>query len=88
MPPLPWATKEQAELLENKLVEYRKLQPSKHYTHFWAQLYEDWFKRWPEESSLFPDKPKEAVLTEEENEQLGTAKKIRRKVRLTSVIAI
>ncbi|KAM6493725.1 hypothetical protein JOM56_010086 [Amanita muscaria] len=78
MPPQPWATKEQVDLLESRLPEYRQLQPTKQYTHFWARLYEIWFKQWPEESLLFPDKIAGVALTNEENEQLGIAQKARR----------
>lgn len=80
MPPLPWATKEEAEFLENKLAEYQIVQETKHYTHFWARLFEDWFTQWPEQPRLFSNNA-EGILTIEENEQLGKAQKIRRRVR-------
>lgn len=80
MPPTTWAEGEQLDFLERRLPEYRQLQPTKKYTHFWARLFEDWFKKWPEELMVFPDKPEGAALTEEENELLGNAQKARRQV--------
>lgn len=85
MPPQPWATKEENEFLEEQLTKYRQLQATKQYTHFWARLFEDWFKQWPEVSKLFPDKAGE-TLTTEENDQLGNAQKARRRVRHTWMI--
>ena len=80
MPPPPWARGE-IDFLESRLSEYRQLQQQKQYTHFWARLFEDWFKQWPEASLLFPDKPKEEPLTQKENEELSAATKTRRGVR-------
>lgn len=88
MPPPLWATDEQTDLLEDRLIEYRKLQPTKHYIHFWAQLFEVWFEKWPEMSTLFPDRGETEVLTEEETRQLGKAKKVRRKVRHAHLTAV
>jgi hypothetical protein len=82
MPPSTWAEGEQLDFLESRLPEYRQLQPTKKYTHFWAHLFEDWFSKWPEEPTLFLDKPEGTALTKEENELLGNAQRARRQVRL------
>lgn len=81
MPPPPWARGEMHDFLDGRLSEYRQLQEQKQYTHFWARLFEDWFKQWPEESLLFPDKPKGEPLTQNENNELSAAMKTRRGVR-------
>jgi len=75
MLPLPWARGEMHEFLESQLLEYRQLQQQKQYTHFWARLFEDWFKQWPEESLLFPDKAKGELLTQKEKDELSAATK-------------
>jgi hypothetical protein len=83
MPKRPWAKDEQLEFLTGHLPSYREIQPTKDYTTFWPQLYEGWFLRWPEKRELFPEKPHDELLTNEEELELGSALKARREVNLT-----
>ncbi|KAG0700902.1 hypothetical protein DFH29DRAFT_1000707 [Suillus ampliporus] len=76
MPAAQWTTKEQYEWLQEQLPEHIALHSEdKDYTHFWAKTHLYWFKRWPEQATLFPDIPLEITLTEEQQAAELAAKK-------------
>jgi hypothetical protein len=65
MPTILWATSEQLEWLLGRLPGYLEAQKVKKYTDFWATLFEDWFKEWPELAIQFPGKQQNELTTEE-----------------------
>ncbi|KAG1767648.1 hypothetical protein EDD22DRAFT_949919 [Suillus occidentalis] len=67
MPAAQWTTTEQYNWLQEQLPEYIALHSEdKDYTHFWAKTHLYWFKRWPEQATLFPDIPTETALMPEQ----------------------
>ncbi|KAF8069151.1 hypothetical protein FPV67DRAFT_1669174 [Lyophyllum atratum] len=79
MPGPRWTTEAQYEFLDSRLKEYLEAQDVKgpRYTNFWASLYEDWARQYPENTVLFPEKLI-ADYTPDETQLLKRAIKARR----------
>ncbi|KAF8451149.1 hypothetical protein L210DRAFT_988707 [Boletus edulis BED1] len=77
MAPTKWMTTEQAEFLTGLYPRYLEHTADKSYHRFWAELFTEWFTRWPERATLFPNI--EGVLNAEQGEALGAAVDARKK---------
>jgi hypothetical protein len=76
-----WTSKEQEKFLLEYLEKYRGCAPTKDYDEFWAEVYEEFFKRWPETKAQWPNRlDGETPLTLNEEAQLATAIQVRRVV--------
>ena len=82
MAPVSWATVEQTTYLEARIPAYEAVRPTKIFGGFWASLFEDWFKTYPEHSVLFPTKA-ESDLTEEDKSEIGKAIEVQRQVSMS-----
>ncbi|KAG2743261.1 hypothetical protein P692DRAFT_20747481 [Suillus brevipes Sb2] len=72
MPPAEWTTPEQKAFLESKYNDFLKAQVGASVTQFWGPLFSEWFRKFPEELTIFGEAPE--VLSEEQKEAKGTAK--------------
>ena len=85
MAPKKWATAEQEQLLYDFLPEYRTHAEVRNYSQFWPKVNQAFFEKWPTRDALFPDKPKDGDLNEQEkqnlSEQLGKRKKVSTQMR-------
>ncbi|KAF8415035.1 hypothetical protein L210DRAFT_876303 [Boletus edulis BED1] len=77
MAPTKWTTPAQAEFLTGLHPTYLEHTAEKTYHRFWAELYADWFTRWPERVVLFPNV--EGALNAVQGEALGAAVDARKK---------
>ncbi|KAJ8582082.1 hypothetical protein M405DRAFT_868128 [Rhizopogon salebrosus TDB-379] len=74
-----WTSKEQEKFLLEYLEKYRGCAPTKDYDEFWAEVYEEFFKRWPETKAQWPNRlDGETPLTLNEEAHLATAIQVRR----------
>ncbi|KAF8121254.1 hypothetical protein EV363DRAFT_1406385 [Boletus edulis] len=85
MAPTKWTTPAQAEFLTGLHPTYLEHTTEKAYHQFWAELYADWFTRWPKRVVLFPNI--EGALNAVQGEALGTAVDARKKVCHSAVFA-
>jgi hypothetical protein len=70
--PVTWTTEEQLEFLRGELLNFLTAQHQERTPQYLKALMEQWFTRWPELDTLFPNA--EAVpLTPKENEKLAKA---------------
>ncbi|KAG2050457.1 hypothetical protein BDR06DRAFT_1011280 [Suillus hirtellus] len=66
MPAVQWSIKEQTEWLQECLPQYMiEHLKDKDYSHFWPAVYEEWFKKFPEEAVMFSGIPADTLLAEQ-----------------------
>ncbi|KAJ7760152.1 hypothetical protein DFH07DRAFT_957809 [Mycena maculata] len=76
MSPKPWATEEQAALLQSMMPDFMRRQSQKKTHLFWAPMYMRYLAEFPEEPKLnlpLPTDPEARPLTDEELAKLGAA---------------
>ncbi|KIJ09686.1 hypothetical protein PAXINDRAFT_17235 [Paxillus involutus ATCC 200175] len=78
MPNPGWTSEEQCEFLSQQLGAYQKYSEKKVYGQFWPKLFEDWFQKWPERLTVFPDIPINQSLTAEQQQRVSTSIKNRK----------
>jgi hypothetical protein len=70
--PATWTTKEQLEFLRGELLNFLTAQRQERMPRYLKVLMEQWFTRWPELDTLFPDAGAVSLMPEE-NEKLAKA---------------
>jgi hypothetical protein len=71
MAPKKWTTPEQEKFLSDFLPEYCTYSEGKDYTQFWPKVNQAFFEKWPMREAIFPGKPQEENLDEDERQELS-----------------
>ncbi|KIJ10011.1 hypothetical protein PAXINDRAFT_16916 [Paxillus involutus ATCC 200175] len=75
MPNPGWTSEEQCEFLSQQLGVYQKYSEKKVYGQFLPKLFEDWFQKWPERLTVFPNIPINQLLMAEQQQSISTSVK-------------
>jgi hypothetical protein len=86
MPGKSWTTKEQDEFLEEYHEKYKEAKKTMCYDKFWPLVDEAWFKKYPENDILFPDRLI-TDLTEIEQDSLRNAFQKRQSVSAEPIVS-
>ena len=70
--PSEWTTKQQKAWLLDELASFKRL-GGRRYAQQWPNLYNRWFRMWPEHPLVLPNVSLDATLTEEQTNTLATA---------------
>ncbi|EIW84333.1 hypothetical protein CONPUDRAFT_151356 [Coniophora puteana RWD-64-598 SS2] len=72
-----WST-EQRLFLDGHAPDLTKRMPDKNYTNFWSPIYAKFHTNWSEQQFLFPELPKDAILTKFQEAALNRGVELRR----------